>query len=541
VNDHLLTLITFLPAVGAMMLTAFPRGNAPGARGFALFVSGVTFVLSLLLWQRFDATSAALQFVERVEWVPSIGASYLLGIDGISLFLIVLAAFLTPLIIISSYSAIEDRIREYLICMLILETAMVGALAAQDMMLFYVFWEAMLIPMYFLIGVFGGKNRVYATIKFFVYTMVGSVLMLVAILWLYFKGQPEGAQRTFELATLIKHGISPEVQMYMFLAFALAFAIKVPMFPLHTWLPDAHVEAPTGGSVILAGVLLKMGTYGFLRFAMPLFPVAAKVCLPWIGVLAVIGIVYGALVSMVQQDIKKVVAYSSVSHLGFVMLGIAAMSTSAVTGAVYQMLAHGISTGALFLLVGVIYERRHTRLIDDFGGLAKITPVYASFFLVIVLSSIGLPGLNGFVGEFMIMAGAFASKALGSAAPLYGYGPPLVIVGALGVIFAAVYLLWPYQRMFFGPVRHAENYGVKDLSAREIGMFLPLLFLAVFMGVMPRTFLGPIEPSVQKLVSDFNSATGAGARADLPRAKRLPGAQGIPSDRAVILPAGAPQ
>ncbi len=506
--SQLLSLITFMPLAGAIMLMAFPRGKSPGARGFALFVSGATFVASLVLWARFETSSSALQFVERMPWIESIGAQYLLGIDGISLFLIVLATFLTPVIIVSSYSSVEDRVREYLICLLGLETAMIGALAAQDMMLFYVFWEAMLIPMYFLIGVFGGKNRIEATIKFFLYTMVGSVLMLVAILWLYFKGVPAGAPRTFELAILAKHSIAIEAQRWMFLAFALAFAIKVPMFPVHTWLPMAHVEAPTGGSVILAGVLLKMGTYGFLRFAMPLFPQAAREFLPWIGLLAVIGIVYGALVSMVQKDIKKVVAYSSVSHLGFVMLGIAAMTTAGVTGAVYQMLNHGISTGALFLLVGVIYERRHTREIEAFGGLAKVAPVYAAVFLIITLSSIGLPGLNGFVGEFMILAGTFGSRALGSVAPFYGYGPALVTVGALGVIFAAVYLLWPYQRMFFGPIRHAENAHVKDLTPRELVMFAPLVALVVIMGVMPRIFLAPIEPSVDRIVREFNAKSG---------------------------------
>ena len=508
-SAHLLSLITFLPLVGAVLLMAFPRGKAPGARGFALFVSGAAFVASLVLWQRFEPSSSALQFVERVPWIESIGAQYLLGVDGISLFLVVLTTFLTPLVIVSSYSAIEDKVREYLICILVLESAMLGALVAQDLLLFYVFWEAMLIPMYFLIGVFGGKNKIEATIKFFLYTMAGSVLMLVAILWLYFKAGPVGAPRTFELAVLTKHTIGLAAQRWMFLAFALSFAIKVPMFPVHTWLPLAHVEAPTGGSVILAGVLLKMGTYGFLRFAMPLFPLAAREMLPWIGVIAVIGIVYGALVSMVQKDIKKVVAYSSVSHLGFVMLGIAAMSTAGVTGAVYQMLNHGISTGALFLLVGVIYERRHTREIDAFGGLAKVAPMYAAVFLIITLSSIGLPGLNGFVGEFMILAGTFGSSALGSVRPFYGWGPALVTVGALGVIFAAVYLLWPYQRMFFGPVRHAENLHVKDLNSREILMFAPFVVLVVVMGVMPRLFLTSIEPSVQKIVNDFNAAAPA--------------------------------
>ncbi len=538
-SAHLLSIITFLPFAGALVLLAFPRGEAPGARGFAMFVSLATFVLSMFLWRDFIATSASLQFVERVNWIPSIGATYLLGIDGLSLFLIVLTTLLTPIVILSSYSSVTDKVREYLICMLILETAMLGTLAAQDMLLFYVFWEAMLIPMYFLIGVFGGKNRIAATIKFFVFTMAGSVLMLVSIIYLYL----HAPSRSFELAVLTHHNLPLQTTYWLFGTFALAFAIKVPMFPVHTWLPDAHVEAPTGGSVILAGVLLKMGTYGFLRFAMPLFPRAAFHFLPVIATLAVIGIVYGALVAMVQKDIKKVVAYSSVSHLGFVMLGVAAMSTAAVSGAVYQMLNHGISTGALFLLVGVIYERRHTRQIKDFGGLAKLMPWYATIFLIVGLSSIGLPGLNGFVGEFMIMAGTIKSPYIGGLLPFYGPGAFYVILAALGVIFAAVYILWMYQRVFFGPVTHKENEGLTDLSSRETLMFAPLLALIVFMGVMPRTFLLPMEPSLDRIVTDFQIANGIGGPA--PQAGQaaplVPSMAGRPADQPLrALPAQPP-
>jgi len=539
-DSNLLSIITFLPLFGAIAVMGFERGNSPGARGFALFISGINFFLSLLLWHRFDANSANLQFVERASWIPSLGAQYLLGVDGISLFLVLLTTFLTVIVIVQSYSGVTDKVREYLAFMLALETAMLGALVAQDMLLFYMFWEAMLIPMYFLIGIFGGKNRVYATVKFFLFTMAGSVLMLVAILFLYFKA-PTSVMRTFELAALTKNTLDLQTQRWLFLAFALSFAIKVPMFPVHTWLPDAHVEAPTGGSVILAGVLLKMGTYGFLRFAMPLFPRAAHEFLPVIAALAVIGIIYGALVSMVQKDMKKVVAYSSVSHLGFVMLGIAAMSTTAVSGAVYQMLNHGISTGALFLLVGVIYERRHTRSIKDFGGLAAVMPSYAMIFLLMALSSIGLPGLNGFIGEFLILAGTAKSHFLDPWRQLTS--PSLlmsslahcgVLFAALGVILAAVYMLSMYRRIFFGKVMHPENHGLKDLSLREKLMFAPLIILVVVMGVLPQSILHPIDVSVQKVIADFEIANHAAARPT-----QEPQFHVLPSPPGTLLPQGS--
>ena len=499
IDTHLLSLIVFIPLLGAVALLGFGKGQAHGARGFALFVSSIVFLLSIILCLKFDNHQGTLQLIERMPWIPSIGAQYYLGVDGISLWLIVLAAFLTPIIIVSSYSSVEDKVREYLACMLALETAMMGALVSQDALLFYVFWEAMLIPMYFLIGIYGGKNKIYATVKFFIFTMVGSVLMLVALLYLHIAVK-ELSGPTFEIAHLTQahHHIPLEIQKWLFLAFAVAFAIKVPMFPLHTWLPDAHVEAPTGGSIILAGVLLKMGTYGFIRFAFPLFPTASRPFLVWVAALAVIGIIYGALVSMVQTDMKKVVAYSSVSHLGFVMLGLAAMNTVSVTGAVYQMLNHGISTGALFLLVSVIYERRHTRMIKDFGGLAHVMPLYSVMFLIIGLSSIGLPGLNGFVGEFMILAGAAKSSFI--------QGRFFVPFAALGVIIASIYILWMYQRVFFGEIVHSVNRSLKDLNLREAALLTIFVLLTIVMGLFPRFFLQSIEPSVRHFVDDYRQS-----------------------------------
>ncbi|MBE0617988.1 MAG: NADH-quinone oxidoreductase subunit M, partial [Proteobacteria bacterium] len=433
----ILSLITFLPLAGALVLLFLPRQGAGLLRGWTLFVTLVAFAVSLPLWLGFDGAQGGMQFVERAPWIASLGIQYYVGIDGISLFLVLLTTFLSVICVISSWG-IEKRIREYMFFFLLLETGMLGALISLDLFLFYIFWEAMLIPMYFLIGVWGGAERIYAAVKFFIYTMVGSLLMLVAILSLYFLNIKAGHAATFDVLRLYEVPIAPNVQFWLFAAFALAFAIKVPMFPLHTWLPDAHTQAPTAGSVILAGVLLKMGTYGFLRFAIPLFPNAAQAFAPFMMVLAVIGIIYGALVAMVQTDVKKLVAYSSVSHLGFVMLGLFAFNFQGVAGGLYQSLNHGISTGALFLLVGVIYERRHTREIAEFGGLAKQMPWYALVFLVITMSSIGLPGLNGFVGEFLIMLGAFLSSKTAA------------VFAASGVILAAGYMLWMVKRVFFG-------------------------------------------------------------------------------------------
>jgi NADH-quinone oxidoreductase subunit M len=427
--------------------------------------------------------------LKQLPWLPSLGISYKVGIDGISLFLVLLVTFLMPISVLSTFDAITEKVKEFHFCMLLLETAMIGAFVSLDLFLFYIFWEMMLIPMYFLIGMWGGERRIYATIKFFIFTMVGSLLMLVAILVLVFTYKGQSGELTFELSRLYSVQLTPATQWLLFLAFALSFAIKVPMFPFHTWLPDAHVEAPTAGSVILAGVLLKMGGYGFLRFAMPLFPEAALRAIPLIVTLAIIGIIYGALVAMVQKDVKKLVAYSSVSHLGFVMLGLFALNPQAVQGAIYQMLNHGLSTGALFLLVGVIYERRHTRMIESFGGLTKVMPLYAVVFMVVTLSSIGLPPLNGFVGEFLILLGSFKAKALWA------------VLASSGVVLGAIYMLWMYQRVFFGPVRHAENEGLKDLNLREVVVFVPILVMIVVMGVYPKPFLNRIEPSVTKFIT----------------------------------------
>jgi NADH-quinone oxidoreductase subunit M len=431
--------------------------------------------------------------VEQVPWIPGWGVRYAVGIDGISLLLIILTTLLTVLCILSSWRSIERMVKEYLIAFLFLETGMVGVLCALDLVLFYVFWEVTLIPMYLIIGVWGGPRKIYAAIKFFLYTMAGSVLMLVAIIAVYFLHGKATGEYTFDLLKLYQTILVPSTQYLLFAAFAVAFAIKVPMFPFHTWLPDAHVEAPTAGSVILAGILLKLGTYGFMRFAIPLFPVAAYKAIPFISVLALIGIIYGALVSMMQTDLKKLVAFSSVSHLGFVMLGMFAFTAQGVTGSVYQMLNHGVSTGALFLIVGMIYERRHTRQIADFGGLAGVMPVFATCFMIVTLSSIALPGTNGFVGEFLILLGTFKAN------PVYG------VIGATGVILAAAYMLWMFQRVMFGPIRHEENRGLKDLNLREIVILAPLICLIVWMGVFPQFFLKKIDLSVQHFLYDVKT------------------------------------
>src|SRR6059036_1778494 len=485
----LLTAVTFLPALGGLVLLLVPRRVASAFKVGGLVVTLATLLLSVPLYVGFDGDVADFQFEEARAWMPAFGISYHLGIDGISLLLVLLTTFLMPVALASAWHAIEDRWKEFVVTMLILETWMLGVFVSLDLFLFYVFWEAMLIPMYFIIGVWGGPDRIYAAVKFVLYTMVGSVLMLVAILALYYQYGAATGRYTFDLPVLAQYVMAPgRVQNLMFLAFALAFAIKVPLFPFHTWLPDAHVEAPTGGSVILAGVLLKMGTYGFLRFALPLFPRAVATAAPLMVALAVAGIVYGALVATVQPDLKKLVAYSSVSHLGFVMLGLFALDRTAVAGSVYQMLNHGLSTGGLFLLVGMIYERRHTRLIADFGGLWTAVPVYAAFFLVVMLASVGLPGLNGFVGEFLILLGAF------------GRWPWATAVATSGVILGALYLLWMYERVIFGPLAHAENAKLEDLSAREVTVLVPVVALCLVMGLFPAPFLSRMQPSIDLIL-----------------------------------------
>ncbi len=493
----LLSILIAVPLVGALALLFInnrDNRNEHLVRWFALVWSVVELALTLVLWIWFNSSSADFQFVERHAWIPEFGIEYAVGVDGISLFLVVLTAFLTPLALLSSWASLHGRVRAFSICMLVLESAMIGVFLSIDLFLFYVFWDAMLVPMYFLIGVWGYERRVYAAVKFMLYTMAGSVLMLIAIISLAYLHDVANGAYSFDLVRLYDLQLSERVQFWGFLAFALAFAIKVPLFPFHTWLPDAHVEAPTAGSVILAGVLLKMGTYGLVRFAFPLFPDAAMFFAPYLAGLAVIGILYGALVAMVQPDLKKLVAYSSVSHLGFVVLGIAAMNTQGVGGAVYQMLNHGVSTGALFLIVGMLSDRRHTRLIAEFGGLKRVMPRLTAAFLIVTLSSIGLPGLNGFVGEFLILLGAFRWR------------PGFAVLAALGVILSAVYMLWMFQRVNYGEITHAKNESLGDLSPREWCTLAPTLAMALLMGVAPTLFLRPIEPSVDRLVERVSGA-----------------------------------
>jgi NADH-quinone oxidoreductase subunit M len=489
----MLSLIVFVPLAGALLvLLAGGRGDRPDreplVRTLALGVSLVTFALTLLLWWRFDPTSADYQFVEQYAWIPQFGIQYYVGVDGISLFLIVLTGFLTPLALLSSWESLHKSVALFSFFMLALETAMLGVFVSIDLFLFYIFWDAMLIPMYFLIGVWGYERRIYAAVKFILYTMAGSVLMLVAIIGLAWVHATTTGAPSFNLLDLYGLPLSPRMEFWFFLAFAVAFAIKVPLFPFHTWLPDAHVEAPTAGSVILAGVLLKMGTYGLLRFAFPLFPRVAMELAPVLGVLAVIGIIYGALVAMVQPDMKKLVAYSSVSHLGFVVLGLCAMNVQGVQGSIYQMLNHGVSTGGLFMLVGMLSDRRHTRLISEYGGLKGVVPRLVAAFLLVTLSSIALPGLNGFVGEFLILIGAFKWDAR------------LTAVAATGVILSAVYMLWMFQRVNYGEITNEKNRGMRDLTPREWALMVPTIALAIVMGVFPGPFIRPMEPSVNRVI-----------------------------------------
>ena len=499
-------MLIFFPLLGAVVLLFIDKEKLETLRVLTLIFTLLEFLVSLPLFFIFNTKTAEMQFVEDYWWVQSYGISYKLGIDGISLLLVLLTTFLTVLCILSSWKAITQRVKEFMISFLFLETGMVGALVSLDLILFYVFWEVMLIPMYLLIGVWGSpQRRVYAAVKFFLFTMAGSVLMLVAILVLYFINLKATGSPTFDVLELNKLGIPLETQYWLFGAFALAFAIKVPMFPFHTWLPDAHSEAPTAGSVILAGVLLKMGTYGFIRFAMPLFPKAAMDLLPLICALAIIGIIYGALVSMMQPDLKRLVAFSSVSHLGYVMLGMFALNTQGVQGSIYQMLNHGISTGSLFLIVGMVYERRHTRLISEFGGLSKVMPVFAIFFMIVTLSSIGLPGTNGFVGEFLILLGAFQANVV--------YG----VLATTGVVLGAAYMLWMFQRVMFGKLTHPENEKLKDLSPREITVLVPMVIMIFLMGIYPKLFFSKMDVTVEKFLKDFKAKVEMKADAPTPK------------------------
>jgi NADH-quinone oxidoreductase subunit M len=522
----ILTVVTFLPVAGVIPLLLVGRGQIRLIRNLAFLFSLATFGVSLLIPAYYDRSTAAVQFVEQVGWIPSIGVTYFLGLDGISLWLVLLTTFLSPISVLCSYQAIQHRTKEYYIFLLILETGMLGVFLALDFFLFYVFWEVMLVPMYFLIGVWGSDRRLYSAIKFFLYTLFGSVVMLLGILAVYFYGAKPIAlgNPTFNVLELMKVAyphtpvfLGLSFQDLVWLAFALSFAIKVPMFPFHTWLPDAHTDAPTAGSVILAGVLLKMGTYGFVRFNLPMFPEASQHFVPLVFVLSIIAIIYGAMVCMVQPDMKRLIAYSSVSHMGFVMLGMFAFNHQGVQGSILQMVNHGLSTGALFLIVGLIYDRRHTRLISELGGLSKQMPVYATLFAIIMFSSMGLPGLNGFIGEFLILIGAFQVR--------WWWGAFAVT----GIVLGAAYMLWLYQRTMFGEITKEENKTLQDLDAREVATLVPIVVFCFWIGLYPAPFLRAMEASVTNVIQTVEK--GAAGKAFGAKQETGP-TQGVPGNPA---------
>ncbi len=490
----ILSLIIFLPTVGALFVFLV-RGDtrivARNARMTALWTSLITFVLSLGIWIDFDTSTAAFQFVERADWIPILGASYHLGVDGISMLFVILSTFLTPLCILASWEAIQTRVKEYMIAFLLLETFMVGMFCALDFVLFYIFFEGVLIPMFLIIGVWGGANRVYAAFKFFLYTLTGSVLMLVAIMVIYFDAE------TTDIVELLKIGFDPDVQIWLWLAFFASFAVKVPMWPVHTWLPDAHVEAPTAGSVILAGVLLKMGAYGFLRFSLPMLPVASDFFAPLVFTLSIIAIIYTSLVALAQEDMKKLIAYSSVAHMGFVTIGIFTVRTQGVEGAIVQMLSHGVISAALFLCVGVVYDRLHSREIARYGGLVHRMPVYAAVFMVFMLGSVGLPGTSGFVGEFLVLVGAFQVNTW------------LALLATSGIVLGAAYMLYLYRRVIFGELTKEDLKTMTDLSRREIAVFAPLVAATLWMGIWPEPFLDVVHASVANLIESYEVALRA--------------------------------
>jgi NADH-quinone oxidoreductase subunit M len=489
----ILSLICYLPILGAIaIIFFFKREQTRAIKYFATAVSGATFLISLLLLPYFDTTTWQFQFVERWSWIPTIGVQYFFGIDGISILLILLTTLLSVISVVCSFAAITEREKEYYVCLLFLETGMLGVFMALDFFLFYIFWEIMLVPMYFLIGVWGGGRKLYSAIKFFLYTLFGSVLMLLGILALYFYHHAVTGVFSFSIPAMMELDIPFRYQFWIFLAFFIGFAIKVPMFPFHTWLPDAHTDAPTAGSVILAGILLKMGTYGFLRFNLPIMPEASRYFVTFMIVLSIIGIIYGALVAMAQRDVKRLIAYSSVSHLGFVMLGTFALTPEGLIGGLLQQINHGISTGALFLIVGIIYERRHTRMITDFGGLSKQMPIFATIFAITMFSSIGLPGLNGFVGEFLILIGAFKANWVWA------------VFAITGIVLGAAYMLWLYQRTMFGELDKPENRLLPDCNLRECLYMAPLIVLMFWIGLYPKPYLKLMEPTIIHLVERVN-------------------------------------
>lgn len=479
--SHILTITIFLPLLGVLPVVLLPRRYEEGSRAIALLFSILTFIAAIAIWFLYKggAVPNGFTLIEQVEWIPGLNIQYFLGIDGVSLLMIMLTTFLTPLTILGAWNEIKTRRKEFMGLILITEVGLLGAFAALDLFLFYIFWELMLIPMYFLVGIWGGKQRIMAAMKLLLYTIFGSLLMLVAIFVIYVK-----SDYTLNLLNLYQLNLDPQLQLWCFLAFALAFAIKVPLWPLHTWLPDAHTEAPTAGSVLLAGVFLKVGIYGFYRIAMPLFPLAVVQAQPYLMSLSVIGIIVGALVAMVQPDMKRLIAYSSVSHMGFVMLGLASLTTEGVEGAILQLVNHGVSTGALFLLIGMIYSRTHTRQISDYGGIAKVMPWFSAAFIFVSLSSAGLPGLNNFVGEFLTLMGGFAYS------PIYG------ALAAIGVILGAAYLLWLVERVFFGQITHENNKTLQDLVPREVAVLIPLIITMVWFGVYPKVLLDPCAGSI---------------------------------------------
>jgi NADH-quinone oxidoreductase subunit M len=493
-----LTLITFLPTLGAVMIF-FIRGNeetvARNARNVAMWVSTATFVMSLYLWAEFDPSTHAFQFVEKSAWIPSIGLTYHMGVDGISLLFVILSAFLTPICILSAWKAIRHRVKEYMIAFLVLETLMVGMFCALDLVLFYVFFEGVLIPMFLIIGVWGGPRRVYAAFKFFLYTFLGSVLMLLAMMAIYFE------TGTTDITILLETAIPASMQYWLWVAFFASFAVKVPMWPFHTWLPDAHVEAPTAGSVILAGVLLKMGAYGFLRFSVPMFPEASEYFAPFIFTLSVVAIVYTSLVALAQTDMKKLIAYSSVAHMGFVTIGIFTVNTQGVEGALFQMLSHGIISGALFLCVGVVYDRLHTRDIDRYGGLVHNMPRYAFAFMIFTMASVGLPGTSGFIGEFLVIVGAFRENTW------------LALLAATSLVLGAAYMLWLYRRVIFGKLEKEDLKGMLDLEPRELAILVPLILVALWMGIYPGPVLDVFHVTVANLIDNYDTALAIGGDA----------------------------